>query len=386
MCFILLLIVCRLEYLELGQNTSDLDVSALGATFVGNTFFVFALRMARGSRKRKQALLNNLGSFAKKTRKDISNKATKVDTKSKGTSTTEIPRKEVPKLAKNDRTKEVRLLPFRDAVHTEKYFEEKKPRGREGGYFKGLRSVRNLQNAREVNRKYNEKAKAESREQTKQRQDERKRIDKEAYNKLLQVCISCRLLNAFPHSSLVYCCMQVSSHLKIKDKIVAVYDLQQGEKLSDAKCWHILRRVDPLAAFFRHVSAGKAREKAAEMVAQGCCYSAYWISHLAREFISTTMDKRITTFSEDADGNTTSRRVKQTVPKPQYKFANFEMGCKRRVKSIMDDETIRARATVWLRLNKGKKKGKQKLKAEDFQKYLQEDLLKDTGIRNIDLL
>ena len=87
----------------------------------------------------------------------------------------------------------------------------------------------------------------------------------------------------------------------------------------------------------------------------------------------------MTVFSEDADGNTISRRVKKNVPKPQYKFAHFEMGCNRKVRSIMDDETIRARATVWLRLNKGKKKGKRKLKAEDFQKYLQEDLLKDTG-------
>ena len=45
----------------------------------------------------------------------------------------------------------------------------------------------------------------------------------------------------------------------------------------------------------------------------------------------------------------------------------------------MDDETIQAKATVWLRLNKGKKKGKRKLKAADFQKYLQEDLLAHTG-------
>ena len=178
---------------------------------------------------------------------------------------------------------------------------------------------------------------------------------------------------------------QVASQSNTKQKISAVYDLQPGEKLSNTKCWHILRRVDPLISFFQHVCAGEAREKAAELVAQGCCYSSYWISHLAREFIGTTMEKRVTVFSEDADGNTISRRVKKTIPKLQYKFTHFEMGCNRNVKSIMDDESIRARATVWLRLNKGKKRGSRKLKAEDFQKYLQEDLLKDTGNNSVQM-
>ena len=143
---------------------------------------------------------------------------------------------------------------------------------------------------------------------------------------------------------------------------------------------YLLRRVDPLIAFFRLVSEGSTREDAATKVAQACVFSEDWIKRLAREFIRTTTQKQVTIFSEDSDGNTVSRRVSKTIEKKKFKFARFEMGCKRRVESIMDDETIQAKATVWLRLNKGKKKGKRKLKAEDFQKYLEEDLLAHTGI------
>ena len=47
------------------------------------------------------------------------------------------------------------------------------------------------------------------------------------------------------------------------------------------------------------------------------------------------------------------------------------------MQSIMWDENIRARATVWIRLNNIKKKGKPCMKLKDFQSYLQVELLKD---------
>ena len=167
---------------------------------------------------------------------------------------------------------------------------------------------------------------------------------------------------------------------KMKRKIALIYDVQQGERISDAKCIHILRRIDPLIVFFKLlVSANFTQEQAAKQVSQGSVFSAAWIEYLAREFIRTTARKRVTVYSEDKDGNTISKRVWQVIEKPHFKFATFQMGCNRRVESIMNDESICARATVWLRLNKGKKKGKRKLKAEDFQRYLQNDLLKETG-------
>ena len=54
------------------------------------------------------------------------------------------------------------------------------------------------------------------------------------------------------------------------------------------------------------------------------------------------------------------------------------MGTNRSVRSIMWDERIRARATVWLRLNNRKKKGEPVMKLKDFMHYLQTDLLRHT--------
>ena len=60
-------------------------------------------------------------------------------------------------------------------------------------------------------------------------------------------------------------------------------------------------------------------------------------------------------------------------------FSRFKMGTNRNVHSLMDDPAIRAKATVWLRLNaKRKKKATPNMKIKDFQRYLQDDLLADT--------
>ena len=143
----------------------------------------FALRMARGSRKRKSSLLSNLTHVRSNDTTNVSS----ITTKRARTKSSAQPSQ---KLINNDQTKavkEVKKLPFRHAVHTGLYFEIPKPRGRNGGYKRSLRSVRNLKNSRQVNKLLNEKAKLQSREQTKQRQAARKAIDEEAYRTLLVV-------------------------------------------------------------------------------------------------------------------------------------------------------------------------------------------------------
>ena len=183
-----------------------MSVSGLVETLLAIRIFIFALRMAKGSRKRKAARLANLVAGNVKNSKHKSKKATNVNSITNKRARKEIPPKTAQKSLNNDQTKvtkDVKKLPFRDAVHTELYFEKPKPRGLNGGYKKILRSVRNLQSSREENKAINEKAKARSRDQTKQRQAARKLIDEAAHAKLLEVCyrfcFAYRLLHSVIH-------------------------------------------------------------------------------------------------------------------------------------------------------------------------------------------
>ena len=102
----------------------------------------------------------------------------------------QIPKKKATESIKNAQTKEakkVRLLPDRDVVHTGPYFEESKPRGREGGYSRALRSVRDLQSDKEKNRLRNEKGKRKAKERTQQRKQKKESIFKQALERLAMV-------------------------------------------------------------------------------------------------------------------------------------------------------------------------------------------------------
>lgn len=173
--------------------------------------------------------------------------------------------------------------------------------------------------------------------------------------------------------------MQAMSERTIKSKIEAVYDVVQGEKMSDAKCMHLMNYIVPVARYFDHLCSGVPKKEAGELVAQGCFFHAKTIRQLSNDFIATEVSRRKTVITKDAAGTTTKRITTTKVTKRRFKFPPFEMGCRRSQQSIMQDEKLRARATVWLRLNSRKKKGKPNMKASDFQEYLQNTLLKDTG-------
>ena len=76
---------------------------------------------------------------------------------------------------------------------------------------------------------------------------------------------------------------------------------------------------------------------------------------------------------------TTFKRTWIDKPKERFKFGTILRGQNRRNRSIIWDERLRAKATVWLRLNNKKKKNKPSMKAEDFRLYLETDLLAHTG-------
>ena len=119
------------------------------------------------------------------------------------------------------------------------------------------------------------------------------------------------------------------------------------------KLLHIYNKLVPLTSFFSLRAQGATIKDASACVAMGSTYNDQTIASWARDFIS---------------------------PSPSlFKFSRFRMGGNRSVRSIMWDERIRARATVWLRLNSGKRKGKPCMKNKDFRQYLQTDLLQNTG-------
>lgn len=140
--------------------------------------------------------------------------------------------------------------------------------------------------------------------------------------------------------------------------------------MSEAKCRHLVYRIVPLICFFKHRLAGHNKAESAHMVSQGCLLHARTIQRLAQEFLS---DKYVRYVNN----------VKHTDNKDPLTFAPFKMGVNRNHVSIMYDEKLRARATVWIRMNNVKKKGKPNLRVPDFLKYLQTDLLKDSGTHTL---
>ena len=122
---------------------------------------------------------------------------------------------------------------------------------------------------------------------------------------------------------------------------------------SELKLLCLHARLVPLAAFFRLRVEGKTITEAAKTVADGSTFYHRTISRWAKDFVS-------------------------TAGSLEFTFSRFRMGGNRSVRSLMWDETIRARATVWLRLNNTKKKGKPCMKIKDFQSYLQGQLLQHT--------
>ena len=160
----------------------------------------------------------------------------------------------------------------------------------------------------------------------------------------------------------------------IKARIESVYKPEKNEKMSDAKSLHILDRLPVLAQYFKCYSEGKSKMEAQEIASFGSLYSSLWIGQMANEFVGTTARRQVTEHTE-VDGVVQSKRVRKTVEKPQFQFAKFCMGTNRRVQSIMYDQKIRARATIWLRLNTKKQKGKASMKAADFLEYLRTELL-----------
>ena len=136
-----------------------------------------------------------------------------------------------------------------------------------------------------------------------------------------------------------------------------MYTPESGEVLSDAKLMRILDRVPVLAAYFKHYVEGKSKMDAQEIVANGSLYFALWIGQMAKEFIIDKARRQVTQY-EDVDGVSTPNRLHILVPKKRYQFGKFNMGQNRRVQSIMQDQKIRARATVWLRINSKKTQGK----------------------------
>ena len=165
----------------------------------------------------------------------------------------------------------------------------------------------------------------------------------------------------------------------VSEKLKCVYQPEEGEKMSEAKTLHILQRIVSLTAYFDLRSKGVTKGKAGELVAYGCSYNTQTIVRLGNEFVSTQAKRYTTTIGKTVGGRARTKRVSKLIPKEKFIFGKFSMGANRRVRSLMYDENLRAKAKVWLRLNSKSKKGKANLKAEDFLTYLQTDLLESTG-------
>ena len=147
----------------------------------------------------------------------------------------------------------------------------------------------------------------------------------------------------------------------------SIYKPASDEKMSDAKVRHLLYRIVPLICFFEHRLNGITKEYAAEMVSQGCLMHARTIQRLAQEFLATTYTRYVA-------------GEKKTLTKSALQFAPFSMGVNRNHRSIMHDEVLRARATVWMRMNNVNRKGIPPIRAHHFLEYLRTDLLKTSGI------
>ena len=109
--------------------------------------------------------------------------------------------------------------------------------------------------------------------------------------------------------------MKAMSERTIKSKIESVYDVVQGEKMSDAKCMHLMNYIVPVARYFDHLCSGVPKKEAGELVAQGCFFHANTIRQLSNDFIATEVSRRKTVITKDAAGTTTKRITTTKVTK-----------------------------------------------------------------------
>ena len=135
----------------------------------------------------------------------------------------------------------------------------------------------------------------------------------------------------------------------------------------------------PLAVYFENIAKGVPKLEAAETVAKGCFLKTRSILKWGNEFCSEVSKRRTTSEVTQPDGTTKYVRKFKAYPKPRFQFGPILRNYNRGVNSLMNDERIRARARVWLRINARKKKGKPNLRCKHFQHYLQTDLLRHTG-------
>ena len=105
--------------------------------------------------------------------------------------------------------------------------------------------------------------------------------------------------------------------------------------MSEAKTRHLAYRVVPLICFFEHRLQGVSKADSAKAVSQGCLMHARTIQRLAQEFLATKYTRYVSGEKIIAD-------------KQGMEFAPFKMGVNRNHRSIMYDEVLRARATVWM--------------------------------------
>lgn len=152
--------------------------------------------------------------------------------------------------------------------------------------------------------------------------------------------------------------------------------------MSEAKTLYILQRIDPLAAYFGFRSQGVGKMEAGALVSFGCSLNARTIIRLGNEFVDTQAKRYVSTLGATVSGRVQRKRTAKLIPKEKFKFGKFVMGENRRVRSIMYDEKLRARAKVWLRLHTKSRKGQANFKSADFLEYLNTDLLKDQGLFN----
>ena len=123
--------------------------------------------------------------------------------------------------------------------------------------------------------------------------------------------------------------------------------------------------------------------KAGEMVSFGCMLYQQTIVRLGNEFVSDNCMRYVYVSVSGATPCDRVKTVKKQIPKDKYKLGPFNMGSNRRKKIIMDDERLRAKAKVWLRLNSKHKKGECNMRCDDFLEYLNTDLLAFTGVPHI---
>ena len=132
----------------------------------------------------------------------------------------------------------------------------------------------------------------------------------------------------------------------IADRLRAVYEPAQGEKMSEAKTMHILQRIDPLTIYFGLRSEGVGKMQAGELLSFGCSLNARTIIRLGNEFVSTEAKRYVSTLGSTVNGRVQRKRVGKLIPKERFKFGKFIMAKNRRVRSLMYDETLRAGAKV----------------------------------------